>query len=318
MAKNSLRIFVDGSRRSAVSRMFPYWKEKGHEIVDYPGSADVQLSVVRIYSKTGLPILLRVDGIYYDKAEDFAARNIPISEAHSQATAIVYQSEISKLMCEKFLEKRKTSFFKVIHNGVCEENWKRPIKPHKEVNVFSCAKWRRIKRLPELIKIFRLFLQLCPGAKLHIIGPLGRGAKQISDPNVFYYGELSLEQIKEMYQKADLHIHLCKKDSCPSNVPESIASGVPVITTDLCGGAAEMCSLSSGCIVVHEGKQSLDADYIYQENYNEMPYRVMEQIVNAMLTTLEGKVRVVLPLGLSIEYTAQEYLNILEAIRANS
>ena len=313
-----LRIFVDGSRRSAVSRMFPYWEEKGHEIVDHPKSADVQLSVVRIYSKTGLPTLLRVDGIYYDKAEDFVTRNIPISESHSQATAVVYQSELSKQMCEKFLEKRRTSFFKVIHNGVCETNWKRPAQLHKGINIFSCAKWRRIKRLPELIKIFRLFSERCSNSNLHIIGPMGRGAKEIPSPNVFYHGELDIERIKEIYPKADFHVHLCKKDSCPSNVPESIAAGIPVITTNLCGGAAEMCSLSPGCIVVDEGEQSLEADYIYKEPYNGMPSRMAVQIADAMLVALKDKIAVTLPQQLSIEYVAQEYLNMLEAIHAGS
>lgn len=318
MADN-LKIFIDGSRRRAISRMFPYWEKAGCKIVDNPKLGDVQLSVVRIYSKTNLPTLLRIDGIYYDKAENFLIRNIPINESHIQADAIVYQSELSKLMCEKFLGERTTSFFEVIHNGVCESNWKRPARsPGKSVNIFSCAKWRRIKRLPELIKIFQLFLQKYPNAKLHIIGPMAKGAEEITSSNVVYYGELNLEQIKELYHKADIHIHLCKKDSCPSNVPESIAAGVPVITTNLCGGAAEMCSLSPDCTIIYEGKQSLKADYIYGEAYNEMPILVMKGMVEAMLIALQSKTEVVLPLELSIEYTAQKYLSMLRKIHGSS
>lgn len=317
--KNGLRIFVDGSRRSAVSRMFPYWEKAGHRIVDSSKSADVQLSVVRIYSKTGLPTLLRIDGIYYDKAENFLIRNIPISESHIQADAVIYQSELSKLMCEKFLGERTTSVFKVIHNGVCEANWKRPARlPSKEVNIFSCAKWRRIKRLPELIKIFQMFLQKCPNAKLHIIGPMAKGAEEIPSPNVFYYGELNFEQIKELYRKADIHIHLCKKDSCPSNVPESIAAGVPVITTNLCGGAAEMCLLVSGCVVIREGNQSLSPDYIYQESYNAMTTYTMAKVIEAMSGVVKKGMRVELPNELSVEHVAQEYLSILKEIYASS
>lgn len=294
--------------------MFPVWEKLGHEVVDSPKRADVQLSVVRIYTKTSLPVLLRIDGIYYDKAEDFTKRNVSISESHSQANAIVYQSNTSKLMCEKYLKRRTALFYDVIHNGVDEINWCQPRKPHDGVNVISCAKWRRVKRLPEMVEVFQMFLHHCPQSKLHIIGPMSRGAERIVGDNIVYYDDLGFEQIKGVYCMGDVHLHLCKKDSCPSNVPESIASGIPVVTTNLCGGAAEMCALTPGCVNVEEGLQSLESDYIYQEAYNKMLLHVKENIVESMLNVVKNKVKVKLPKELKIEHVAQKYLNLFGEI----
>lgn len=309
-----LRIFIDGSRRPAVSRMFSCWEKLGHTVVDSNTQANIQLSVVRIYTKTKLPTLLRIDGVYYDKAEDFNKRNVSIGESHSQADVIVYQSETSKLMCERHLEKRTTSFCSVIYNGVCGLRWVKARRDHEGINVISCAKWRRVKRLPEMIEIFQMFLQRFPQAKLHIIGPMAKGAEKIITDNVTYYDELESKQIKEIYTEGDVHLHLCKKDSCPSNVPESIAAGIPVVTTNLCGGAAEMCSLTPGCAVVNEGAQFLGPDYIYQEAYNKIPIRAKESIVESMSHIVRNGISVELPPELSIEYTAKKYLNLLKGL----
>ena len=113
-------------------------------------------------------------------------------------------------------------------------------------------------------------------------------------------------------------MHLCKKDSCPSNIVESIAAGVPVVTTNLCGGAAEMCQLTKGCEVVYEGKQVFEKDYIYREPYNKMPETVRKKFVKVMINIVRKKTRVELPEQLSIEHVAQRYLDILKEISGGS
>ncbi|KKK52114.1 hypothetical protein LCGC14_3108160, partial [marine sediment metagenome] len=168
-----MKIFVDGSKRAAVSRMFSVWKKMGHDVVDTSKEADVQLSVIKINVKSGLPVVLRLDGIYYDKAENYNARNSDISRSHSMADAVVYQSKFSKVMCEKYLSKRKTKIYDIVYNGVDSSRWSNP-REHDGINVVSCAKWRRWKRLRETIEIFIEFLKHYPESKLHIVGPMKR------------------------------------------------------------------------------------------------------------------------------------------------
>ena len=316
--ENSIKIFVDGSKRDAVSRMFPIWKKLGHQIVDHPKSAEVQLSVIKINTEQGLPTILRLDGIYYDKAEDYHGRNAGISKAHGMADAVVYQSKLSKKMCEKYLAKRITEIHDVVYNGIDPAGW-RNAKDHKGINIVSCAKWRRFKRLPEIVEIFKKFsskIKKRGGEKpfLHIIGPMKRGAAKIESDNIIYYDRLDSEKIKKIYRTADVYLHLAKKDSCPSTVVEAIAAGIPVVTTNACGGATELCKLTKGCVIIGGEPESLEPDYIYQDKYNLVTKEVRNAIVRAMIDIVDDKRRVTLPGGLSIGHTANSYLNIMKEV----
>ena len=137
----------------------------GHNVVENYKEANVQLSVIKI-NNYGLPTVLRLDGIYYDKADNYKQRNSEISKSHKNANAIIYQSLFSKKMCEKYLAKRLTKVFDVIHNGI--EVWPQ-MEEHNDINIVSCAKWRRPKRIPELISIFKRFQLYYPNSKLHIL-----------------------------------------------------------------------------------------------------------------------------------------------------
>ena len=312
--KNSfrLKIFVDGSTRSAVNRMFPIWRALGHEIVTRPKEANVQLSVIKISNNSGLPTVLRLDGVYYDLADDYTSRNAVLSKAHAVADAVIYQSETSRKMCEKYLSKRKSNIFEVIHNGIDENQF--GFKKHEGINIVTCAKWRRWKRLPETIEIFKKFLSKRKYAKLHVIGPMSRGTREIPYKNVIYHGRMDFDQIKQVYKTADVYLHLAKKDSCPSSVVEAIGAGIPVITTNACGGATEMCKLTEGCIVIEGDQYSFEPDYIYQDKYNTVSKEVRDAIVRAIIKIEDDGRRVKIPKTLTIEYAAEQYLNVMKRI----
>ena len=312
-----MKIFVDGSKRAAVRRMFPIWKKMGHSVVENPKEADVQLSVIKI-NNYGLPTVLRLDGIYYDKADNYNSRNAGISKSHKVADAVVYQSITSKAMCEKYLSKRKTKIYDVIYNGVNPNEWECFV-PHDGINIVSCSKWRRPKRLPEMIELFGEFLNYYPKAKLNILGPLVKKTKLIKHKNVIYHNpnkKISFKEIKEIYKTCDLYLHLCKKDSCPSSVVEAIAAGIPVVTTNACGGATEMCMLTktTECIIVPGESTSLESDYIYKDPYNKIPDDVKEKFLHSMLSIACNRYRVKLPEELLIETTAGKYIDIMEKI----
>lgn len=308
-----MKIFIDGSIRSAVNRMFKVWKNLGHNIVKKYENADIQLSSVKIIKKSKVPIILRLDGIYYNQDDNYRRRNSIISRSHNKADAIIYQSNISKKMCEKYLSKRKTKIFKIIHNGIDPSDWNNPLE-HSDINIVSCGKWRRPKRLQEIIKIFIKYLKYHPDAKLHIIGPMNRGSYIIKHPRIIYYGNINYNKMKKIYSNMDIYLHLCKKDSCPSTVIESIASGIPVITTNLCGGATEICRLTKGCDIIYEGVESLEPDYIYRDVYNKLPLETEKNIIKNMIKITKNKTRVVLPEILTIESVAKQYLEVMKEI----
>lgn len=313
-----MNIFIDGSKRAAIKRLIPAWKKMGHKVVGSPKEADVQLSVVRIRHKTGIPVVLRIDGVYYDKGRKYKRANSALSRSHRQANAIIYQSNCSKMMCEMYLSKRTTEIFKVIHNGIDPTGWNNP-KKHKHINVMSCSKWRRPKRLPEMIQVFNDFLKYYPNATLHIIGKFKKGGRKLPHPKVVYHGLVDFTKMIEIYKAGDVYLHLCKRDSCPSTVTEAIAAGIPVITTNACGGATEMCNLTEGCEVVEGESESLEPVFVYKSrnnNFYNFPKHVRKKIMTQMVKIVREKRRVVLPEKLTIKYVAAQYIDVMkEAIK---
>ena len=313
-----MKIYVDGSKRAAVSRMFPIWESMGHELVDSTYNADVQLSVIKINvkNKKSAPVVLRLNGIYYNKADNNRKRNAPLSKSHRIADAIVYQSDLSRRMCEKYLDKRTTDIFEVIHNGVDPSEWKEKNK-HSKINIVSCAKWRRHKRLPEMIELFNMFMNKYPNSQLHILGPMKKGAAVIPNKNVIYHNpthKIGFKEIQNVYKTADIYLHLSKKDSCPSSVVEAIAAGIPVVTTNACGGATEMCRISYGCSIVDGEDESIESDYIYRDPYNKLSKKVKNGIINSMIDVVENHKIVNLPMELRIDHVAHKYIEIMKKV----
>ena len=151
--------------------MEPVWKECGHKLVKAYKEADIQLSSVKIHSQGKLPIVLRLDGVYYDLDIDYKEKNKEISKAHSVADAVIYQSEYGKKLCETYLAlRKKTALYRIIPNGI-EKNWVIR-KDHDGMNIVVAAIWRRHKRLKEIIELFLELLNICIAVKLHIIGDL--------------------------------------------------------------------------------------------------------------------------------------------------
>jgi glycosyltransferase involved in cell wall biosynthesis len=310
-----MKIYVDGSKRAAVSRMFSVWKQLGYEVTNDAQKSDVQLSVIQISNKPKVPVVLRLDGIYYDKAENYNKRNFLISKSHARAEAVVYQSNLCKIMCEKYLAKRN-GFYNIIYNGVNPDEWK-GFQKHNNINIVTCCKWRRHKRLPETIEIFDTFLKTYPTAILHIVGPMKRGARVINHKNVIYHNpnqKIGFEEIRKIYQNCDIYLSLAKRDPCPSSIVEAIAAGMPVITSNFCGGSTEMCSFTSGCYVIPGDIESYEPDYIYRDPYNSLPKVLKSRILKRMIKLAENKHRVKLPEKLNIEHTAKKYLEVMETL----
>ena len=306
-----MKIYIEGSQRKAVNRMFPTWNIMGHSIVNDIKNADVRLSVIKIESKYKIPTLLRLDGVYYDLDVNYKKMNIEISQSHKIANAVVYQSYLSGRMCEKYLAKRNTDIIDIIPNGI--EDWN-SFEKHEGINIVSCSKWRRPKRLEEILEVFKTFNFRFPNSKLHIIGPMKRGARDILNKNVIYHGRLNEENIKSLYKTCDIYLHLCKKDSSPSSVVEAISSGIPVVTTNVCGGAAEMSEITEGCKIVFEEKENLEPDRIYRDSYNKLQDKVKMDLVNSMIQIVNNKVRVELPTPLKIKNVAKRYIRLMEKI----
>lgn len=305
-----MNIYLDSKKHIQVQRLEPIFNQMGSVIYREPKNCDVQLSLVYLRHKTKLPITVRLDGIYYDLSIPYRGKNKPISKIHSISSGIIYQSKSCMQMCEKFLTPRRTKNYDIIYNGI-DPNWAGDFIEHDEINVITSAKWRRFKRLKEIINLFLEFNKIVPKSKLHILGKLHEN-KPIDHPNIVYYGMIDFQKMSHIYRTGDMFIHLAKNDACPKTVTEALGVGMPVITTEACGGAAEMSYITDGCIVCKGDKITMDADYVYRDEWNLLSDSLKKRLLKAMIQISHDKRRVILPDELNIKTTAKKYLNVME------
>jgi len=315
-AKVKMKIFLDRKKSGhiAIDRMIPHWKSNDHLVYNDPSGCDVQLCLVRVESMNKLPIALRIDGIYYDLDIDYENRNSSISTANSLADAVIYQSEYSKKLCDVFLRPRKKKCIpKVIYNGV-DPGWCGVKKKHDGINIIVISKWRRLKRLKEIIDLFLEFVKQVPDSKLHILGKL-HDNKPVKHNKIIYYGMVERNVVGNILNISDFSLHLCKRDSCPNSVVETIGAKVPVITSNKCGGASEICFMTKGCIVCDgDIDNDFQPDHPYREEYNVLTPELYNNILQSMIMISKDKREVDIPEQLTARYMADSYIDIMEKI----
>lgn len=210
----------------------------GHDIVDTPTSADIDLVFIEkvgYTSRSGVKTVLRLDGIW-SKPSDIVDRNVNIRATYETADAVVFQSEFDKGFIESLWGMHPKSA--VIMNGV-------QINPVREFTlitlqelrskydyVFSCsANWHRQKRLQENIECFKSIRN--SAGKQCCMLVLGANPDHFyANKDVFYSGSVHRDVYMQIFSMSDFMIHLAWRDHCPNTVVQAISQNTPVICTD--------------------------------------------------------------------------------------
>ncbi len=299
-----MNIFIDnGKTHIFTQRLIPHWKNLNHNIVSDFKKANIHLSFIEFKTKTNLPKVLRLDGLFLNDKSHISK----VRKSTQIACKVVYQSSFCKKVCQQYLqvpENKNT----IIYNGI-EPNWCSSYIPHKEFNIVVLASWRRWKRLKEILNIFEKFVVKHPNSFLHVIG---NPDIQRNIINVKYHGQRNQEQIKALLQKMDLGIYIAKKDWCPNAFLEIVGAGIPIITTDACGGATEMSRLIEGCIILSGEEKEEKIDY-YKESFNILPNIIEQKLLKALHEKYFKRDRVKLPEILQISHVSKQYLEVLQS-----
>lgn len=220
----------------------------GHAVVSHGEKPDVQLSFItstRRSEKT--PVVLRLDGIYFNTKQDWRSLNSPIKASYDAADSVVFQTEFNKKLIETFFGVHKSSC--VIKNGTAVDAIaKIPQLNSKQLDsyeeVWCCASsWRPHKRLQENI---RYFLETAPENSCFVIA--GNNPDVIvNNPRVFYVGNLSWEQCISLYKRSTTFVHLSFLDHCPNVVLDARATGCKVVVASS-GGTKEIAGVGATLI----------------------------------------------------------------------
>jgi len=216
--------------------------------------ADVEFCLIQQQLHKVKPMVLRLDGIWFNSEQDYNRQNAPIVFSYQNADAVVFQSNFNKKLTESWFGAHKNSY--VIHNAadlnlIKAANlnfWDN--KFGKDTEVWSCASsWRPHKRLNENI---RYFLEFAPkDAIFAIAGALTMDdAKKIpKNERIFLMGDLDYMSLLSLYKRSSTFVHLAYLDHCPNVVVDAQASGCKIVCSST-GGTQEI--VHDGIIVQEE------------------------------------------------------------------
>jgi glycosyltransferase involved in cell wall biosynthesis len=215
--------------------------------------ADVEFCLIQQQVHKVKPMILRLDGIWFNSDQDHNRQNAPIKFAYQNADAVIFQSEFNKKLTEHWFGRHDKA--SVIHNAA-DLDLMKAANPNfwdkkfgKDTEVWSCAaNWRPHKRLNENI---RYFLEFAPkDAIFAIAGALGMDdAKKIpNDKRIVLMGDLDYMSLLSLYKRSTTFIHLAYLDHCPNVVVDAQAAGCKIVCSST-GGTNEI--VRSG-IIIHE------------------------------------------------------------------
>jgi glycosyltransferase involved in cell wall biosynthesis len=249
---DNVNIFSTSGPNHFGSKLIKYLDRRGNKCMLPPQEgADIKLTFIestQIIETT--PMVLRLDGIYFDPEQNYKLRNGGIIQSYNKADGVVFQSEFNRDMCFKYFGEHKN--YSVINNGADLEYMK-DIRPlgHPKLDAFEtvwccAASWRRWKRLRENIKYF--LEHSGPKDCLVIAGHVDASEAIIHD-RIFFVGDINTNSLYSLYKRSKYMIHLARFDSCPNVVVDARAAGCQIICSSI-AGTKEVAGPDA--IVIHE------------------------------------------------------------------
>ena len=218
-----------------ISRLMPELEKLGVKCVNDMSDVDIDMQLGKyVYEpKNCKKSVVRFGAAHIGSNEDYKRLNKRKTEAMKKADGVIYQSDFSRKMCNKFIGK-PSGKQAIIFNGANPEDYN--VKPfestHKKNFIASTRAWLPRKRLKDIVKSFAM---ADIEAKLFVCGSVN---KKYEHKNVEYMGQVDDNTLYRLLRLCDTMIHLCWLDACPNAVVEAICAGCSVVTTD-CGGQGE-------------------------------------------------------------------------------
>jgi len=268
------------------------------------GLGKVGINFIHGKTRKGYFNVLRLDGVYYDLAR--MRMNDPIRRAIETHDLVIYQSSFSKIFAEKMLGVRARKDC-VIHNGTgmapCEKTCER------EDIIVTSSRWRTNKRPKAIARAFvHASDDLGMIAKLVFVGDVDPSSR-ICHPNIDYVGSKNHDDIRNLYHRAKLMVHVCHIDSCSNSVVEGLRMGLPVLCNNI-GGTREL--IGENCMI-----SNIDREFSFRPVANmdqvgddSIDHRILGSDMNSALKKCYIKYRE----DMSMTSCAVKYV---EAIRKN-
>lgn len=237
---------------------------KGHNLSIDPLTPDLDAILTFIMTNLKVkstPMALRLDGIYFNTAQDYETLNSPIKMTYAMSDAVIFQSRFNKLLTEHYFGEHKNSH--VIHNGTDIEAIENivPVR-HKVIDkydkVWTCASsWRPHKRLKDNVLYF---LEHSPKNSCLVVAGSNPDFV-IDEPRVFYVGPIDWMTLVSLYRRSEKFLHLAWLDHCPNVVVDARAAGCQIVCSSA-GGTKEIAGKDA--IIIAEDPWDLTPVKLYK------------------------------------------------------
>ena len=214
--------------------------------------ADVEFCLIQQVAHKVNPMILRLDGIWFNSEQNYREQNKLIEYSYRNADAVIFQSDFNKKLTESWFGEHKNPH--VIHNAADMKQIERANAAFwnntfgKDTEVWSCASsWRPHKRLNENI---RYFLEFAPKNAMLAVAGKGAASEMLNyrfNERIKFLHELDYMSLLSLYKRSSTFIHLAYLDHCPNVVVDAQAAGCRIICSSS-GGTSEI--VENGTIVV--------------------------------------------------------------------
>ena len=230
--------------------------EKDYEVsyTNNQQDADVEFCLIQQVRHKVKPMVLRLDGIWFNSEQNYKEQNKLIEFSYKNADAVVFQSSFNKKLTEAWFGAHKNSY--VVHNAADIKQIERANGAFwnntfgKDTEVWSCASsWRPHKRLNENI---RYFLEFAPDNAVLAVAGKGSASERLNhrfNERIKFLDELDYMSLLSLYKRSSTFIHLAYLDHCPNVVVDAQAAGCRIICSST-GGTSEI--IEKGTIVLEE------------------------------------------------------------------
>jgi len=287
----------------------------GVEVVQDPVGCDINFRMNALPSTKHGKTVVRLDNVVYSK-EAMQVRikdNERLKDAISKASGVLYQSVISKMMCDGVLGKAK-GITVVINNGVDPAQFKgEPAKLEGKKNFLVACQFMHPMRRPDMIMAsWKRFVETRKDAWLHVV--IGTNMTDVDFSgleNTKVYEIMEQPELNGMMRACDAIISISYQDSCPNAVVESIACGTPAIVSNTNGLTTVVGSPWVNVADIDAELTLKEADWSYPPTSNGD--RLTDEMVRVYETP---KPELKFPEALNIRDVAKRYMGFFEELLA--
>ena len=224
---------------------------------------DICLAFIESRNNTNVPLVQRLDGIYFNANFNCEMMNSNIKKTYEKANGVVFQTKFNKDLVFNWFGEH--SNYKIINNGydklslnTFKRNKELEIQFSQYDTVWSCAaSWHSYKRLEDNINYF--LENAGPNDCLIVAG--SNPDYSVEHNNIFYLGNLDIDDLLTVYSLSTYFIHLAYLDHCPNVVIDAAASGCHIICSSS-GGTKEIAG--ANCTILKE--EPWDFSFIEEKN----------------------------------------------------